>query len=123
MDPIRVIRGLFLEVLTKQMHLRGIGAGGTGESRSGGGGWTDSAYNEPFVRQLGLSLPRSSLIRLLQTSSAVVHRLTLNAYVQEKERFEEAEQPQEVRRNVMLVDAPAFLPIRGTLSCHVVILC
>ena len=52
MNPIR---GLFLmpkvqnlvpyilEVLTKQMHLRGIGAGGTGESRSGGGGWTDSA--------------------------------------------------------------------------------
>ena len=49
------IRGLFLmprvqnlvpcilEVLTKQMHLRGIGAGGTEESRSGGGGWTGAA--------------------------------------------------------------------------------
>ena len=63
-----------------------------------------------------LSLPRSSLIRLLQTSSAVVHRLTLNAYVQEKERFEEEEQPQEVHRNVMIVGAIAFLPILGLAS-------
>ena len=48
----------------------------------------------------------------------MVHRLTLNAYVQEKERFEEEEQFQEVHRNVMIVDAIAFLPILGTLSCH-----
>ena len=53
----------------------------------------------------------------------MVHRLTLNAYLQEKEPFEEEEQPQEVRRNVMIVDAIAFLPILGTLSCHMVTLC
>ena len=53
----------------------------------------------------------------------MVHRLTLNAYVQEKERFEEEEQFQEVHRNVMIVDAIAFLPILGTLSCHVVTRC
>ena len=47
----------------------------------------------------------------------------LNAYVQDKERFEEEEQPQEVHRNVMIVDAIAFLPSLGTVSCHVVPLC
>ena len=46
----------------------------------------------------------------------MVHRLTLNAYLQEKERSEEEEQLQEVHFNVMIVDAIAFLPILGTWS-------